>query len=318
MQARFRLSVAVLATATLALAAVPTTATANALPDFGADTHWVGYGHTNPVTGSTALADLELLKNAGATGIISYASTDGYGLTEVPIANELGLKVILGVEDPTNVKEDNQAGVLWAEFPNTVVAINVGNEGLCTGKYTWTQLASAMSAFEHDTTAAVTTSEPWYEYDAAITGSTASLGYCRPTINPGLLSAGDYLSPNVYSYRGLENQSDTVGPCYPIDTPQANADWTYNEMSYIRGHTLEPVFLHETGYPADSGFNPTGGYCTQARQAGYFCALRSLTTGFAHFDGIDDVDGQDYLGKYGGLFSSARQEKQAGTDLSTC
>jgi hypothetical protein len=145
---------------------------------------------------------------------------------------------------------------------------------------------SAVNSFKANTSAAITTSEPIYEYSAAISGSPGDLNYCpNKTVYPGLLSLGDYTSPNIYCYYGLERQNATE--CHYVRSAQANASWTFDQMQMIQAHSSIPAFIHETGYPTDSGESliaiQNGGGCTQQQQADYFCALQSHTSSFSHF-----------------------------------
>ncbi len=298
-------------------AAEPAAATS---PDFGPDQHWIGYGHVLPEPATLTRTRLQALKDAGATGIVTYASPPDR-IQEVTIAADLGLKVILGVYDPLNQTETETAGGIWFNNQDTVVAINVGNEGLCAGRYSYEKLFETIRAFQRDTNAAITTSEPWGEYQAAISGNRDALGDCQnKTINPGLLTLGDLVSANLYSYYELEAQL-SGGPCAPIESTAINAAWTLGALYGLETMAARPVILHESGYPVDATGevkSSPGERCTEQRQADYYCELRALTSDFVYFPGFDDSRGADYLGRFGGLFTEPGEPRLAAKQLGDC
>src|SRR5262249_13079921 len=128
-------------------------------------------------------ADLTALYQEGWRGLVTYTLLGTYA--DIPrIAKSLGFSyVIAGIYYPTNSTE-----VAAASSPGVLPYANgfvVGNDGLQDGRYTYSELTSAIVQVQQATGKPVTTSEPGGQY------------YTGSPYSQQLLALGDWLFPNI-------------------------------------------------------------------------------------------------------------------------
>ena len=117
-----------------------------------------------PVSAAQIRADLLLLKPA-FDGLVTYSSAQAFDA--VPsVAHELGFRaVVLGVWDPTSESELGLAIAAARAWPDTVIALALGNEGLFFARYDAAALAHAFERVRREAPGlAVTTTEPFSSY----------------------------------------------------------------------------------------------------------------------------------------------------------
>lgn len=199
-------------------------------------------------------------------GIVTYGL--GLGQDCIPrIAEALGYKaVILGIWDPKSAEELDAGVRLVKEYPDLVVGLCIGNEGISV-QHTY-QLADVQAAIERVRqevpNVLCTTSEPILP------------GYVD---EPGLQTTGDFLAPNIHPFWAL-----TAGA--PM---QEAVDWTLRHTKGLA--KLAPgkvILVKETGWPSDGRSD-----CTPARQREYWHLLWArraewpVQANFVVFEGCD-------------------------------
>lgn len=212
-------------------------------------------------------ADLQTLFNEGWRGLQTYTMSGTF--SHIPkIAKQVGFThVIAGIYNLTgpdaapemaNATDPAYVYVNGAN-PSGGYAIDgfmVGNEGLATGRYTYTNLTAAMDAVRHGaatSTLPMTTSEPASQYLSPAPNATR------------LLQLGDWLFPNL-DYFCWANQ---------LEDPAAmwnNVAYGYNAVKSAAAAVNSPLttIVHESWY-ASSGDSkpPAPGLATQANQVAY-------------------------------------------------
>jgi hypothetical protein len=151
-------------------------------------------------------ADLTSLYQEGFRGVITYTLLGSYA--DIPkIAKSVGfLWVIAGIYDPTNQAEVD-AAASQNVLPYTDAFV-VGNEGLTDGRYTYSELTTAINEVEAATGKPVTTSEPAGAYYAP-NGSSAP--YAQQ-----LLGLGSWLFPNIDYFLWANQPSTPVFMCNTV------------------------------------------------------------------------------------------------------
>src|SRR6185503_18978769 len=152
---------------------------------------WVAYSPSsaNPNTGPQAtpdeiLADLDVLRDAGFNGLVTYGSAGNMG-SELPVlAQEAGFEgLIMGIWDP-NSEEEYDAAVHAAQN-DIVLGYCIGNEGFNRpSRYDMTILSSSVQKLREATGKPVTTTEEIDDY----------------FYNEKLLQFGDWIFPNAHPY----------------------------------------------------------------------------------------------------------------------
>jgi hypothetical protein len=216
------------------------------------------------------------------------------------------MKVILGINDPTNGAEDLSAVAVAKAFPSSVDGIVVGNEGLCWSKYSYGDLVNEIGWLNQELNYAVplTTAEPLQVFQAAYYGSTSYDVNCNPGIFPGLLSIGDFVSVNIGS---------------PGCDASVVAPWVSGQLAWLGSITGKDVVGHEVYQMSDWGpaaSLQTNHWCSETDQKDFFCTLRSHTNSFSHFTAFDEPGGLPEA--YGGLFTAERTPKLAALALQAC
>src|SRR3989344_4797 len=244
---------------------------------------WMAYAPTNfnPVTHqypdeASLRTDLETLVRINTRGIVTYGSENSLG--QVPrIAKEVGIqKVVMGIWDPFNQEELNNA----LQAPAYVDGYCVGNEGL-NSRYTLGALETAITILRAQTNKPVTTTEVIENYN-----------------NPQMLDIGDWVFPNAHPY------------WHGIREPSAAVQWTVEQHNSLAGQTPLMVVLKEVGLPSEGeqGLSPEN-------QNTYYRELEtrllnSPHTKTVHFEAFDQPwKNNPPVEPYWGFFTSERTPK---------
>ncbi len=219
---------------------------------------WICYtpSNANPPQGdyppeAGLRADLSMLREAGFTGLITYACAHPALQAVVPLAEAAGFNsVILGIWDPLSAAERAQA-VALAER-DLVAGICVGNEGLGS-RYDYAALVRILDELRSATGKPVTTTEEFSDYLA-----------------PRMLYLGDWVFPNAHPvYHGR-------------DTADAGIRWTAGAYEDLRRRADRFVWLKEVGWPSGGGE-----HFTPAAQQEYYTGLVERDVVFAYFEAFD-------------------------------
>jgi len=221
---------------------------------------WVAYSPptANPDLGIEAKpdairGDLETLRKAGFTGLVTY-SADGVLGEELPeLAQAAGFQgVIMGIYDPSSQEERQNAENAAAS--DVVLGYCVGNEGL--GKrYQLSELSQAISELKVATGKPATTTEEIDDY-----------------ANPALLAIGDWVFPNAHPY--FHSQTD----------PDMAVSWTKAAFNDISRRAKRLVVFKEVGLPTAG--NPEADL-SEANQDRYYQELEESDVRFVYFEGFD-------------------------------
>ncbi len=243
------------------IAATPATGTA---ADIGAvleNVRFVSYtprsfsvvnGRTLPATSAGITKDLELL-HRDFNGIIIYSCSNG--LDHLPeIAEKLHYKaVILGIWDPKSESEIQTAIRLVRQFPKTIAAVSVGNEGIYARRYRLEDVQNTIHRLRKELPSVpLTTSEPFFLY-------------LKPEYT-AFFDQMDLLLPNIH----------------PIFEKWFKPADISNAVAFVLNvsHDLEarypgkPLLVKETGLPsgpASQGFTPE-------RQSAFWAAVLKQIT----------------------------------------
>lgn len=221
---------------------------------------WVGYSPTSfdPDQGTypaeeSIRQDLEILRAAGFTGLVTYGAHDTLGTVVPRLAQELGFSgLIVGIWDPTNTAEWKHA-VAAAEYQVTV-GYAVGNEGLGED-YDLATLHSTMTKLRQATGRPVATTEEIGDYS-----------------DPTMLTLGDWVFPNAHPfYAGIIEPGEAV-------------EWTERVFTDLQHRSGRPVMLKEVGLP--TGGDPRG-RLDETVQAEYYGQLRDTEVQFVYFEAFD-------------------------------
>ena len=262
------------------------------------DTRLICYSPSefNPQTG--LLPNAESIRQDLATvrpyfsGIITYGvNNDPHGF--IPrIAQALDFQaVILGIWDPKSMDEMQLAIEQTRQYPNLVVGLCVGNEGLIFKRYSWQDLTEAIQIIRKSLpNVPITTTEPLSQY-----GKT-----------PALLQIVDFHFPNIHPY--WEFSSDK-------SNPKQCANWVFKEAKRLQtAQTKKPLIIKESGFPSDGDTS-----CSSEFQAEFWLALSDLMKnqreiGFAFFEAFDAREWKaNEMGSpvesHWGLWTQTRQPK---------
>ncbi len=221
---------------------------------------WVAYSPTtaNPDKGieptiASIQADLDVLKEAGFTGLVTYASSGVTGRKLPTLAQEAGFDgLIIGIWDPKNAEERKNA--VDSASLSLVRGFCVCNEGL--GKrYQFDELSQAITELKQVTSKPVTTTEEIDDYSDA-----------------KLLALGDWVFPNSHPY------------FHSVTDPQLAVRWTqaaYTDLSRRAGRL---VIFKEVGLPTAG---KPGENLSQENQDRYYQGLEQSQVKFVYFEGFD-------------------------------
>ncbi len=233
----------------------------------------------NPTTGSSEgilppsdesiAADLEVLRTAGFTGLVTYGPPS---LSHLSIIEAAGFEgVIVGIWDPTR-EEELQAAEAAASSP-LVLGYCIGNEGIMFGNYEFADL-EATARRMRATGLPITTTEMSQQY----------------RIHPELLSFGDWVFPNIHPFH-----SQVLDPARAVE-------WTQEEFDSLADKTDRFILIKETGLPHDG----TSGV-SEERQLEFYIDLAETDVPFVYFEGFD-VAWKDWASyePYWGIFHGDR------------
>ncbi|PWT95025.1 MAG: hypothetical protein C5B53_12060, partial [Candidatus Melainabacteria bacterium] len=229
------------------------------------------------------ISDLQALKRAGFTGIVTYGASGSLGTLIPGLAKQEGFDgLIIGVWNPGSQSEIATA-VGWSNLPN-LVGYCVGNEGLLDSTYTMPILASAIQQVRGATGKPVTTTEVIDSY----------------LNNPTLLNCGDWVYPNAHPYY------------HNIKDPTAASQWTVNSYNSLRAQTNQVLIFKEVGLPTAG--DPA---CSPAGQQQYYTLLKNSAAKFNYFEAFDQPwKTWTSVEPYWGVLQSDRAAKPLGQYLS--
>lgn len=200
-------------------------------------------------------ADLDLLREAGFTGVVTYTSEGS--IAYVPeLAKEAGLEVVgQGIWSPKN-RDEIEAAVKQKDNVNFYV---VGNEGIQNDLYTIEQLTSAIEEMRARTGKPVSTTEPLATYEKY----------------PDLYTLGDWVSINHHAW--WANERD----------PKRAAEWTAeayervkDTLSALRGD--DRLVFKEVGMPTSGDLN-----ASEENQRAFFRLIQEKDLAFGYFEAFD-------------------------------
>jgi exo-beta-1,3-glucanase (GH17 family) len=226
------------------------------------DIRWISYAPTNyypaetpPVMPdqSSIRADLEVIRRAGFTGLITYGSAVE-GLPEM--ARRTGFKTLLiGIWNPLDTREVKKAIDASRRNPGLIGGVIVGNEGLSRGDYTIEQVCNVMSDVRKSTGKPVTSTEP---VDVLL--SETRLGRCS-----------SFVTVNAHPYFSGKK------------LPDAAVHWTLEAWEAVRREfPNKPALFKEVGLP--TGGDPD---LSEDAQRQYYERLALTPVRFAYFEAFD-------------------------------
>jgi exo-beta-1,3-glucanase (GH17 family) len=247
-------------------------------------------------------ADLQALRPY-FDGLITYTARDG--AEAVPdIAAQLGYRaVIVGVWNPNDKTEMENALAAWRAHPKLVAGISLGNEIVFGKRGTWQDEARALAAAHRDAPqVAFATTEPFAQFLAPDAANT--------------LRQMDFMLVNVHPI---------FEPWFATAPPFNWADFVVQVSKKLAGVYCGPILVKETGVPtgpASRGFNDD-------KQRAFYAELRrqmppSRTRAFAYFSAFDaawrakdwsPVPGEHPEEALWGLFTEMREPKPAAKDI---
>jgi exo-beta-1,3-glucanase (GH17 family) len=248
---------------------------------------WVGYSPpssdpTRQIEASPVAirADLNVLRKAGFTGLVTYSSSGVLGRELPAIAQELGYEgIIMGIWNPSNTTEITAAKAV-GNSP-LVIGYCVGNEGLGS-RYQRSTLANAIQDIRKATGKPVTTTETIEHYQ-----------------NDDLLQLGDWAFPNVHPY--FNNQID----------PDRAVFWTQGAYDDLKRRTNKPIIFKEVGLPTSGGPQ-----LSESAQQQYYFQLAKTNVPFVYFEAFDQPWKTHLVVEpHWGIFRADRTPKQLGQSL---
>lgn len=220
-------------------------------------------------------ADLDILRRAGFTGLITYGSAGVQGRETVTEAAAAGFRgVIVGVWDFKLAEEIANARAA-ARHP-LVLGVCVGNEG-CGRRYTLAELRAALDDMRTATGKPVTTTEEIDDY-----------------LDDEILQLGDWVFPNAHPF------------FHGRQEPASALRWTrgaYDDLA--RSGCF--IWFKEVGLPTAG--DPAG-RLGEEHQAEYYTRLARTPVFFAYFEGFDQPwKTWRPFEPHWGLFTADRQPK---------
>ena len=259
------------------------------LPDQAGNLRWVAYSptHSDPNRGiapsaEVLRADLETLRKAHFSGLVTYSCAGPLGESLVSLAQEAGFEgMIVGVWDIASAEEFEAAKKVSGN--PIVLGYCVGNEGY-PGRYSLEKLATALQKFREATGKPVSTSEEFHDYSA-----------------DEVLELGDWVFPNVHPY--FQNQIE----------PARAVDWTLESYRDLTRRTKKFVWCKEVGLPTAGDKNNR---LTEKSQQDYYLGLAKTEVRFVYFEGFD-LTWKTHLPvePHWGIFRADRTPKPLATTL---
>lgn len=222
---------------------------------------WIAYAPTGyfpaespPVLpdARSVAADLRVLRAAGFTGLVTYGS----GVEAIAEAAALGFgAMLLGIWDPFDAREVDQALRTVARHSGLITGLVVGNEGLMNGRYNTERLCGAMSALRTAARKPVTSTET---VDVILS-------------EPKLVGCSDFITVNAHPY--FSNQK----------SPSSAIQWTLEAWIAVRRqYPDKPLLFKETGLPTAE----TEGMSEKAQEE-FYTGLAKTDVVFAYFEAFD-------------------------------
>ena len=235
-------------------------------------------------------SDLKLLaKTSQCVRIYSV----GQGLDYVPeAASKIGLKVLLGAwigwSRTDNLLEVNLATKLANEYPQTVVALIIGNEVLLRGEQTEKVLARYIQLAKNATKVPVTYADVWEFW----------------LKHPAIESSVDFVTVHILPYWEDDPQ--------PIDNAIHHVDAV---MDKLHDTFKKPIFIGETGWPS-AGRHRNASVPSAVNQARYMREfLQRADDAKWHYNLIEAMDQpwkrllEGAVGGYWGLYDTQLNPK---------
>jgi len=184
----------------------------------------------NPLDGERAAIDTESIRRdlqamrGHFSGLVTYSCDPRRGLDlVVPVARDLDMRVIIGVWDVRSVGELAAAVRLASEFPETVIAVLVGNETMLRGGK-WEALEAALYLVQSALPQVpVSTSEPISSYG-----------------DDHLCQRTDFHAPNVHWIFHGDKRQDVDGA----------VAWLRNRVDALQSMYPKPIVVKEHGLPS--------------------------------------------------------------------
>jgi exo-beta-1,3-glucanase (GH17 family) len=227
--------------------------------------------------------DLEVLKKAGFTGLVTYSSAGPLGKDLPILAEKAGFSgLIMGVFDPLNPGEI--AAAQNASQLEIVKGYCVGNEGL-DKRYDLPTLAAAIDTLKKNTGKPVTTTEELEDYS-----------------DSRILNLGDWVFPNAHPY------------FHNFVIPESAAGWTTAAYHDTEKQAKRFVFFKEVGLPTEGD----GDRVSETGQDQYYRLLEGSDTRFVYFEAFDQPWKNNLpVEPHWGIFYANRSPKVMGERLLT-
>ena len=253
---------------------------------------WVAYSPTNydpnakpPIfpPEDSIRQDLQVLRQAGFTGLVTYSASGTLGTALPRLAQEAGYRaLIMGIWSPTDPEERANA-VKAAQQYSVTVGFVIGNEQLNEpNSYKIETLKTAMNELRHATGKPVATTEQSGDYG-----------------DPAVLELGDWVFPNAHPYfEGYKTAESAVA-------------WTQQKFADLQRQAgaTRLVIFKEVGEPTDGDLRVK---LDESLQAEYYTRLWATEVKFVYFEAFDQPRKQDpSVEPYWGLFKADRTPKLA-------
>jgi len=204
-------------------------------------------------------ADLDLLRKAGFTGVVTYTSEGT--IADIPrLAKEAGFAVVgQGIWDPKNHDEIDAA----VRQKDNVDFYIVGNEGITNNLYTEQRLAEAIREVRERTGKPVSTTEPLITYET----------------HPNLYELGDWVSINHHAWWSR------------VRDPEQAAEWTAAEYQRIKESLQRDhpdlradarLVFKEVGMPTAGDLE-----ASEENQRAFFQLIQEQDVAFGYFEAFD-------------------------------
>ncbi len=261
-------------------------------------------GQLTQASGAAILADLEMLR-PWFDGLITYGAYNGN--ERVPdLAADLGFRaVIMGVWDPSDVRETANALAAWRRHPNLVAGLSVGNEIVFGNRGTWSNLLGRLNAIKAEAPGlALAVSEPFAEY------------LDHPEARP-VLDATDFMLVNIHP---------VFESWFKSGTADNWTDFVVRVLGRLQAIYSRPILVKETGIPTGPR---SAGYDEAMQRVFYDLLARRLppsrACAFSYFTAFDEpwrtgdfnpIPGAHPEEAFWGLFTDTRVPKPIMADLS--
>jgi len=256
---------------------------------------WVAYYPTNAdpnknidPTVESMKKDLNVLKNAGFSGLVTYGCKSTVGQELPKIAEELGFKgLIVGIWNPLDGEEiDNAKSVAGMKV---VFGYCVGNEGFdVKDRYNFETLKTSISGIKNSTGKPVTTSEEVDDY-----------------LDQRLIDIGDWVFPNAHPY------------FHSRIKPKEAVEWTKGAFNSIKQRTSKPVLFKEVGLPTQGDQSKKQDkLLSEKGQDEYYQLLAKSEVKFVYFEAFDQPWKTHLpVEPHWGIFDQSRNPKLLGWHL---